>query len=69
MTANRQKKKKHRGGCSTGPVLLLLFPLLLLLCLRENDGHIADQHTVTASLLVAPKLIGVGKFMALMGLE
>lgn len=58
--------------------LLLLLPLFLLLlflfyfflfCSRENDGHVAAQHAVTASLLIAPKLISVGKFMALMGLE
>lgn len=37
--------------------------------LRENDDHdhIAAQRVVSASLLMAPKLITVGKFMALVG--
>lgn len=38
--------------------------------LRENDGIItADQHIVTASLLIALKLITAKKFMGLVGLE
>lgn len=38
--------------------------------LRENDGTMTpDQHIVTASLLIAPKLIRASKFMALVGLQ
>lgn len=36
-------------------------------CLRENDDHIAAQRAVNASLLMAPKLITVGKFTTLVG--
>ena len=38
--------------------------LMLLLCFPENDDHLAAQHTVTASLLIAAKLINGGKFTA-----